>query len=111
MISRSTGSMTAGSKALVAAALLFGMVSTAHAYTAEQESLCTGDAFRLCSADIPNVDAVTACMVKHKAELSAGCKSVFNASPATTSTTAQATTVKTSKPMSILPQKFKRTGV
>ena len=32
-------------------------------YTPEQEQACTGDAFRLCSAEIPDVGRVTACMV------------------------------------------------
>jgi hypothetical protein len=32
-------------------------------YTPEQEQACTGDAFRLCSSEIPDVGRVTACMV------------------------------------------------
>jgi len=108
-------SIAGGSKAFIAAGLMFGMISTAHAYTAEQQELCTPDAFRLCGSEIPNVDRVTACMVQHKAELSPGCKSVFaapspqaNAAPATTATT---TEVKASKPLNITPQKVtKRAG-
>jgi len=76
-----------GSRIILAAGLLIGMISTASAYTAEQQQLCTDDAFRLCGADIPDVDRVTACMVKHKSELSAGCKSVFRAAPGTASAT------------------------
>jgi hypothetical protein len=48
------------------------------AYTAEAQQMCTGDAFRLCSADIPNIPAITACMVKHRAELSSGCRAVMD---------------------------------
>ena len=54
-------------------------VSTiSYAYTAEQQRLCSSDAFRLCSSVIPNVDRVTICMRKHKASLSDGCKTVFD---------------------------------
>jgi hypothetical protein len=74
---------SSGRRILIAAGLVLGTMSTAHAYTAEQQQLCTDDAFRLCGADIPDVDRVTACMVKHKSELSAGCKSVFRPSPGT----------------------------
>jgi hypothetical protein len=108
-------SIAGGTKAFIAAGLMLGMISTAHAYTAEQQELCTPDAFRLCSSEIPDVDRVTACMVQHKAELSPGCKSVFAApSPqanATPVTAATATQVKASKPLNITPQKVtKRAG-
>jgi hypothetical protein len=76
-----------GSRIVLAAGLLLGMISTASAYTAEQQQLCTDDAFRLCGSDIPDVDRVTACMVKHKSELSPGCKSVFRPGPGTASAT------------------------
>jgi len=108
-------SIIGGTRTFAAAGLMLGMVSTAHAYTAEQQELCTGDAFRLCSSEIPNVDRVTACMVQHKSELSAGCKSVFvapspqtNATPASVVSTTEA---KASKPLNITPQKVtKRAG-
>jgi hypothetical protein len=48
------------------------------AYTAEQAQMCTGDAFRFCSTEIPNIPAVMACMVKHRTELSAGCRAVMD---------------------------------
>jgi hypothetical protein len=48
------------------------------AYTAEAQQMCTGDAFKFCSAEIPNIPAITACMYKHRAELSAGCRSVMD---------------------------------
>ena len=35
-------------------------------YTPEQEQACTGDAFRLCSSEIPDISRVTACMVAKK---------------------------------------------
>jgi hypothetical protein len=108
-------SFIGSSKAFIAAGLMLGMISTAHAYTAEQQELCTPDAFRLCSSEIPDVDRVTACMMQHKSELSPGCKSVFaapspqaNATPTAAATTTQ---VKASKPLNITPQKVtKRAG-
>ena len=48
------------------------------AYSAEAQEMCTGDAFRLCSSEIPNIPKITACMVKHRAELSAGCRTVMD---------------------------------
>ena len=43
-------------------------------YTPEQEQACTGDAFRLCSSEIPDVGRVTACMVAKKSQLSPPCR-------------------------------------
>ena len=66
-------------KLLVATALTFGMLTTvSQAYTIEQEQMCTGDAFRLCSSEIPNIPKITACMVKHRSDLSAGCRTVMD---------------------------------
>jgi hypothetical protein len=48
------------------------------AYTAEAQQMCTSDAFRLCSSEIPNVPKITACMVKHRSELSPGCRAVMD---------------------------------
>ena len=48
------------------------------AYSAEAQQQCTGDAMRLCSSEIPNIPKITACMYKHKAELSPGCRSVMD---------------------------------
>ena len=45
-----------------------------HAYTPEGRQACTGDAFRLCSAEIPDVDRVRACLHRNKAQLSPGCR-------------------------------------
>jgi hypothetical protein len=52
----------------------------AYAYSSEQQQACTGDAFRLCSGAIPDVDRVTVCMIRRKSELSPGCR-VFFRSP------------------------------
>lgn len=48
------------------------------AYTMEAQQMCTGDAFRLCSSEIPNIPKITACMIKHRADLSPGCRAVMD---------------------------------
>lgn len=68
----------ASAKLAFASAILLGAMTTfGHAYSAEQQRLCTGDAMRLCSSEIPSIDRITACMVQKRAALSAGCRSVF----------------------------------
>jgi hypothetical protein len=63
---------------MLATAVSFSVLSTtADAYTPEQQQMCTGDAFRLCSSEIPDVDRVTACMVRQKNQLSPGCRVFF----------------------------------
>jgi hypothetical protein len=69
-------------KLLLAAALSVSMWPTASkAYTPEQEQACTGDAFRLCSSEIPDVNRVTACMVAKKSQLSPACRAQFRPDP------------------------------
>jgi hypothetical protein len=48
------------------------------AFSAEAQEMCTGDAFRLCSSEIPNISKITACMMKHRTDLSAGCRTVMD---------------------------------
>ena len=48
------------------------------AFSSEAQQMCTGDAFRLCSSEIPNIPAITACMYKHRTQLSAGCRTVMD---------------------------------
>jgi hypothetical protein len=57
--------------------------TTGRAYTQEQEAACSGDAFRLCGPEIPDVDRVTACMVENKSQLSPGCLVYFRPAPRT----------------------------
>jgi hypothetical protein len=65
--------------ALTIATSLAALTSTqTFAYSAEAQQQCTGDAFRLCSSEIPNVPKITACMYKHRSELSPGCRSVMD---------------------------------
>ena len=53
------------------------------AYSAEAQQMCTGDAFRLCSSEIPDVSRITACMLKQRASLSTGCRTVMERDLAT----------------------------
>jgi hypothetical protein len=68
-----------------------------HAYTAEQQQACSGDAFRLCSAEIPDVDRVTVCMVRNKSLLSPGCRVFFRPGP-------EVVPVEAGRPLSIRPE-------
>ena len=64
---------------LALAASLSALASTSSfAFSAEAQQMCTGDAFRLCSSDIPDVSKITACMMKRRSELSSGCRSVMD---------------------------------
>jgi hypothetical protein len=53
-------------------------ISSSFAFSAEAQQMCTGDAFRLCSSEIPDVAKITACMRKQRAGLSAGCRLVMD---------------------------------
>ena len=52
--------------------------SASFAFSAEAQQMCTGDAFRLCSSEIPNIPKITACMMKQRASLSSGCRAVMD---------------------------------
>jgi len=45
-------------------------------FSTEAQQMCTGDAFRLCSSEVPDIPKITACMYKHRADLSTGCRTV-----------------------------------
>jgi hypothetical protein len=52
--------------------------SASFAFSAEAQQMCSGDAFRLCSSEIPNVPAITACMMRQRAKLSVGCRTLMD---------------------------------
>ena len=65
--------------ALALTASFSAVSSTASfAFSSEAQQQCTGDAFRLCSSEIPNIPKITACMIKHRSDLSAGCRAVMD---------------------------------
>ena len=64
---------------LAVAASFSAVASTSSfVFSSEARQMCTGDAFRLCSSEIPNIPAITACMMKNRANLSAGCRTVMD---------------------------------
>ena len=64
---------------LAVAASITALSSTSSfAFSAEAQQMCTGDAFRLCSSEIPNISKITACMLKNRSSLSAGCRTVMD---------------------------------
>ena len=74
-----------GGAILTAALLAAGLLAwpaSGFAYTAEQQQACMGDAFRLCSSEIPDVGRVAACMARRQTELSDGCRVYFRAESA-----------------------------
>ncbi|MCP3371136.1 hypothetical protein [Bradyrhizobium cajani] len=73
-------------KFLAAASLSLALAVLAHpgaafAYTQEEQQACSPDAMRLCGEFVPNVDAITACMIKKKAQLSPQCRVFFRPGP------------------------------
>ena len=48
------------------------------AFSSKARQMCTGDAFRLCSSEIPNIARITACMLRNKANVSPGCRAVMD---------------------------------
>lgn len=45
--------------------------------TADERSACMGDAFRFCSADIPNVSEIETCLQGNLSALSTACQAEF----------------------------------
>jgi hypothetical protein len=83
---------------MLATALSVSMLPTgASAYTPEQQQACSADAFRLCGPEIPDVDRVTVCMIRHKAELSPECRVFFRPEP-------EVAPVAAGRPLSINPE-------
>ena len=63
---------------LFAAGLAASIASTASsAYTFEQQQACSGDAFRLCSSEIPDIERIRICMIRNRSELSPQCRAFF----------------------------------
>jgi hypothetical protein len=75
---------------------LVALPTTGRAYTQEEQQACSGDAFRLCGPEIPDVDRVTACMVRNKDQLTPGCRVYFKPS-------APEPAVRAGMPLSIKP--------
>jgi hypothetical protein len=78
--------------------------TTSRAYTQEEQAACSNDAFRLCGPEIPDVDRVTACMVRNKSQLSPECRVYFRPGPED----AAAAPAAAGTPMSIKPATSKK---
>ena len=102
-----TTSTARACKMLIATTVALAALGTAaQAYTAEQQQMCTGDAMRLCASEIPDVERITACMVQKRAQLSDGCKAVFQyVPPASTTPVNYAPAAKPSRPLNLTPYK------
>ena len=61
------------------ALMIVASASSAWAYqgTPEQRRACTPDVYRLCAGEIPNVRAITACLIRRKGNLSPACRSAM----------------------------------
>jgi hypothetical protein len=58
--------------------------------TQDQQMACTGDVFRLCWNEIPNVSRIVGCLEREKPQLTAACRAVFDQySPRTSSSRGQ----------------------
>ena len=63
----------------LAVALTVATFSTgAFAQSNEEQQACMNDAFRVCSATIPDRNRTIACMVQNKPQLSAACQMVMD---------------------------------
>ncbi len=62
---------------VVALATLAAPTQSAFAFSLEAQLQCSGDAMRLCSSQIPDVEKITACMKQQRDLLSAGCRAVM----------------------------------
>ena len=68
------------SKRIAALGIALTLVSAGSAFalgTPEQRRACTPDVYRLCAGEIPNVRAITACLVRQKGNLSPACRAAM----------------------------------
>jgi hypothetical protein len=77
MTKLSTGLIRHAGLALAFAVSFSALSTSSFAFSAEAQQMCTGDAMRLCSSEIPNVSKITSCMIKQRTSLSSGCRTVL----------------------------------
>jgi hypothetical protein len=71
--------MIKGIRSLSLAGIFMSIAATASAQgTPEQQAACINDAFRFCSADIPNTARIEACLESRKRQLSPACQAQFD---------------------------------
>ena len=47
-------------------------------FASDAQQMCSSDAMRLCGHEIPNIQRITACMHKQRANVSPGCRAVMD---------------------------------
>lgn len=57
--------------------IVSNLPNPAGAFSLEAQLKCTGDAYRLCRSEIPNVEKITACMREQRQSLSPGCRDLM----------------------------------
>jgi hypothetical protein len=55
----------------------------------EQQMACTPDVFRLCGAQIPDVNRIVACLQQNTPQLSGPCRAVFDSNANTNAVVSQ----------------------
>ena len=75
---RMTTVRNAGLSLAVLLSVSAAAISPGFAFSAEAQSACSSDAFRLCAGDIPSVPKITACIRRNKPSLSSGCRMVLD---------------------------------
>jgi hypothetical protein len=79
MIARRTRTIRRLSAMLALAVSMTALsTSSGFAFSAEAQQMCTGDVFRLCSSEIPDIAKITACMRRQRASLSVACRQVMD---------------------------------
>lgn len=68
---------TTASLLAFATAAITLQTSPGFAFSSEAQQMCSGDAMRLCSSEIPDISRIIACMVRNKSHVSAGCRAVM----------------------------------
>jgi hypothetical protein len=63
---------------LTAGAVCLAWASPSLAFSSEAQQMCSGDAMRLCSSDIPDIPRITACMVRKRQQVSPECRAVMD---------------------------------
>lgn len=73
-----TRSQTIASLFAFATIAIVAQTSPSLAFSQEAQQMCSADAMRLCSAEIPDIPRITACMVRNKSQVSPGCRAVMD---------------------------------
>ena len=63
--------------AILVSVLTFSSANAQYRGTPEMQQACTPDVMRLCNAEIPDVERITACMKRNRSSLSPACGTVF----------------------------------